>query len=142
MQNNNYRDEDNGTSKRRNSLNMFLEQNPNFQGISYIDIWCLLAHQFYISQQRTQIPYKDLERFAKNKDEVNSETTHMQNKNYHINGYRIKKIKCILMQKLEISTKEKQDNTSEIENLKNEKENLREAMNQLITFVKEMLSKT
>ena len=77
--------------------------------------------------------------YSKNKDEIDSETTHMLNKKYHINGYRITKIKGILMLKSDVPTKEKQDNISEIDNLKNEIENLREALNQLITFVKEKL---
>ena len=77
--------------------------------------------------------------YSKNKDEIDSETTHMLNKKYHINGYRITKIKGILMLKSDVPTKEKQDNISEIDNLKSEIENLREALNQLITFVKEKL---
>lgn len=57
-----YTDEDNDVDKRRNSLIMFFGKNPNFQGIRYIEIWRLLTNQFYISQQRDQIPHKDLER--------------------------------------------------------------------------------
>lgn len=33
-----YTDEDNGNSQRRNSFIRFLEENTNFQGISYIEI--------------------------------------------------------------------------------------------------------
>ena len=37
--------------------------------------------------------------YAKNKDEVNKLTTHKLNKMYHIVGYRITKIKGVLMLK-------------------------------------------
>ena len=63
--------------------------------------------------------------YAKHKEEVDVLTTHKLNKMYKIDGYRITKIKCELMLKVDkhVKEKEKEEGVSEdeINELRNEK---------------------
>lgn len=85
--------------------------------------------------------------YSKNKDEIDSMTTHKLNKLYHIEGYRITKIKGKLCLKKETkkqsSLKKEEDKRSyeeddvqslyeEINNLKMEIENLKKTINLII----------
>ncbi len=69
--------------------------------------------------------------YAKHKDEIDELTTHKLNKMYHINGYRITKIKGILMlKKWDSENKTKNNaNNQEIEEIK-------ETVNSIINFLK------
>ena len=75
--------------------------------------------------------------YAKHKEEVDSLTTHKLNKMYHIEGYRITKIKGELMLKVDRHVKEKEEGESEdeINELRNEIKNIKEALNKLIEYV-------
>ena len=98
--------------------------------------------------------------YSKNKDEVDKLTTHKLNKMYKIDGYRITKIKGVLMLKKwegidEKSTgisniKELESNlkTAELENfvrsktllLESEIKEIKETVNKIITFIQETTS--
>ena len=75
--------------------------------------------------------------YAKHKEEVDSLTTHKLNKLYKIEGYRITKIKGELMLKVDRHVKEKEEGESEdeINELRNEIKNIKEALNKLIEYV-------
>ena len=87
--------------------------------------------------------------YAKHKDEVDSLTTHKLNKLYHIDNYRITKIKGELMLKVDRKVKEKSeahcagdrvpDGEDEINELRNDIKNIKETMNKLIEFVNSTL---
>ena len=72
--------------------------------------------------------------YAKHKDEVDSLTTHKLNKLYHIEGYRITKIKGELMLKVDRKVKEETEE-DEINELRNEIKNIKDALNKLIEYV-------
>ena len=79
--------------------------------------------------------------YAKHKEEVDSLTTHKLNKMYHINGYRITKIKGELMLKIDRKMKDKGDETEEetvheeINELRDEIKNIKDTVNHLIEFI-------
>ena len=77
--------------------------------------------------------------YSKNKDEVDKLTTHKLNKMYHINNYRITKIKGILMLKEDKKVKNDISEThptwSDIDELKVELEKIKETVNKLINFI-------
>ena len=94
--------------------------------------------------------------YAKHKDEVDALTTHKLNKMYHIEGYRITKIKGELMLKVDKHIKEKVENeertpkgtaasgyeegiNEEINELGNEIKNIKDTLNKLIEFVNNTL---
>lgn len=76
--------------------------------------------------------------YAKNKDEVDKLTTHKLNKMYHIVGYRITKIKGELMLKEDRKPKIKEDEESEINELRSEINNIKEAVNKLIEIINQV----
>ena len=84
--------------------------------------------------------------YSKNKDEIDSLTTHKLNKMYHIEGYRITKIKgklCLKKDmkkemKKEIKEEIKEDKRNyedEINYLKMEIENLKKTINSIIDII-------
>ena len=80
--------------------------------------------------------------YAKHKDEIDALTTHKLNKMYHIEGYRITKIKGELMlkkdPKLKMKEKEEAINeeiNEEINELRDEIKNIKDALNKLIEYV-------
>ena len=78
--------------------------------------------------------------YAKNKDEVDKMTTHKLNKMYHIDSYRITKIKGVLMLKKVSKLKNneqflKDEIHDEISELRNEIANIKETVNRLIEFM-------
>lgn len=80
--------------------------------------------------------------YAKHKDEIDSLTTHKLNKMYHIEGYRITKIKGELMlkkdPKLKMKEKEEAINeeiNEEINELKSEIKEIRDTVNKIIEFL-------
>ncbi len=73
--------------------------------------------------------------YSKNKDEVDKLTTHKLNKMYHIVGYRITKIKGVLMLKEDKKVKNDDDENDEIFELKVELEKIKETVNKLINFI-------
>ena len=85
--------------------------------------------------------------YAKHKEEVDSLTTHKLNKMYHIDGYRITKIKGELMLKIDRKMKDKalNDETEEetvheeINELRNEIKNIKDTVNHLIEFINKTL---
>ena len=84
--------------------------------------------------------------YAKHKEEVDSLTTHKLNKMYHIDGYRITKIKGELMLKIDRNVKDKTLNDEEsvdiheeINELRNEIKNIKYTVNHLIEFINKTL---
>ena len=84
--------------------------------------------------------------YAKHKEEVDSLTTHKLNKMYHIDGYRITKIKGELMLKIDRNVKDKTLNDEEsvdiheeINELRNEIKNIKDTVNHLIEFINKTL---
>ena len=76
--------------------------------------------------------------YAKHKDEIDSPTTHKLNKMYHIEGYRITKIKGELMLKKDpkLKMKEKEEAINEeINELKSEIKEIRDTVNKIIEFL-------
>lgn len=74
--------------------------------------------------------------YTKNKDEVDKLTTHKLNKLYHIKGYRITRIKNILMLKKDYGPAEQPEPNKPSESkLKNDVETLKEKVNQIIEFL-------
>lgn len=76
--------------------------------------------------------------YAKHKDEIDSLTTHKLNKMYHIEGYRITKIKGELMLKKDpkLKMKEKEEAINEeINELKSEIKEIRDTVNKIIEFL-------
>ncbi len=83
--------------------------------------------------------------YAKHKEEVDALTTHKLNKMYHVDSYRITKIKGELMLKKDPKLTIKEDETinetvnEEITELKNEIKNIKDTMNKLIEYVNNTL---
>ena len=81
--------------------------------------------------------------YAKHKEEVDALTTHKLNKLYHIDGYRITKIKGELMLKIDRKVKEKEkeegESEDEINELRNEIKNIKDTVNHLIEFINKTL---
>ena len=78
--------------------------------------------------------------YSKHKEEVDSLTTHKLNKMYHIEEYRITKIKGVLMLKKDpkIKVKEKEEAMNdEIEELRTEINEIRDAVNKIISFMQQ-----
>ena len=87
--------------------------------------------------------------YAKNKDEVNKLTTHKLNKMYHIVGYRITKIKGVLMLKEDTESRRPKISIDVVDELKDEMarqrldiddtkvevEKIKETVNKLINFI-------
>ena len=76
--------------------------------------------------------------YAKNKDEVDKQTTHKLNKMYHIIGYRITKIKGELMLKEDHKVKDKSINDEiheDINEIREEIKNIKDTVNKLIEFI-------
>lgn len=79
--------------------------------------------------------------YAKHKEEVNALTTHKLNKLYHIEGYRITKIKGELMLKADNHKGEDDEENikKEIKKLKNEISKIYEEMNKIIGYIDERI---
>ena len=73
--------------------------------------------------------------YSKHKRDVDSMTTHKLNKLYHINGYRITKIKGTLMLK-RFEPKEEKNTDSEILSIKENIRELQDAVNSIILHLK------
>lgn len=85
--------------------------------------------------------------YAKNKADIDSSTTHKLNKMYHIKGYRITKIKNVLMLKkwddevastrcLRRTEEHSKENTNDrIEELNNEIKSMKETINKIIQYL-------
>lgn len=69
--------------------------------------------------------------YSKHKNEVDSQTTHRLNKLYHVKGYRITKIKGILM--LKKWTEEQKESSNNIEE---EIQEMKNAINSIIRYLK------
>lgn len=84
--------------------------------------------------------------YSKNKEEVDKLTTHKLNKMYKIDGYRITKIKGVLMLKKWVEKDEKEIvskaslRTESIEELRNEINEIRNTVNKIISFLQESSS--
>lgn len=83
--------------------------------------------------------------YSKNKEEVDKLTTHKLNKMYKIDGYRITKIKGVLMLKKWVEKDEKEigkasPRTDAIEELRNEINEIRNTVNKIISFLQESSS--
>ena len=78
--------------------------------------------------------------YSKHKRDVDSMTTHKLNKLYHINGYRITKIKGTLMLKRFEPKKEvsEQEKNTEIMTIKENIRELQDAVNSIILHLKGM----
>ncbi len=72
--------------------------------------------------------------YSKNKASVDELTTHKLNKMYHIDGYRITRIKNQLM--LKKWDKNKVNIEEEMDNIKNDIKNLQDAVNKIILYLK------
>ena len=79
--------------------------------------------------------------YSKNKDDIDSLTTHKLNKMYHIDGYRITKIKGKLCLKKWIdkdkdkNEKNSTTNKCDISELKNEIKQLKVVINKIIEYI-------
>ena len=76
--------------------------------------------------------------YVKHKDEIDDKTTNILNKMYHIDGYRITKIKNVLMlKKYEKKTSEASTMypPSEILEIKNEINELKQTINNIIKYL-------
>ena len=85
--------------------------------------------------------------YSKNKEEVDALTTHKLNKMYHIDNYRITKIKGVLMLKKDTKPKIKEmdkvigdEIRDEINELKNEIDEIRHVVNKIISFLQDSSS--
>ena len=72
--------------------------------------------------------------YSKNKALVDEMTTHKLNKLYHIDGYRITRIKNVLM--LKKYDKNKMCVVDEIENIKNDISEMKETINKIILILR------
>ena len=72
--------------------------------------------------------------YSKNKAMVDELTTHKLNQLYHIDGYRITRIKNVLM--LKKYDKNKMCVVDEIENIKNDISEMKETINKIILFLR------
>ena len=79
--------------------------------------------------------------FTKNKDEIESLTTHKLNKLYKINGYRITKIKGILMLKKSTDTLNTDNSANSplvpenLQELQDEIKNIKSTVNHIIEYL-------
>ena len=81
--------------------------------------------------------------YTKNKDEMDNMTTHKLNKLYKIEGYRITKIKNVLMLKKDSQSSPSNDNvagrfspsTTTIDELKDEIAKIQDPINQIISYL-------
>ena len=74
--------------------------------------------------------------YTKNKDAIDSLTTHKLNKLYKIEGYRITKIKNVLMLKKDSQTSNTTISTTPtIEQLKDEITKIKDTINQIISYL-------
>ena len=73
--------------------------------------------------------------YSKNKEEVDALTTHKLNKMYKILGYRITKIKGVLMLKKLVGKEEKEEQSNE--ELKKETDEIRNIVNKIISFLQQ-----
>lgn len=73
--------------------------------------------------------------YAKNKADIDSSTTHKLNKMYHIKGYRITKIKNVLMLKKWDDEHSKENTNDRIEELNNEIKSMKETINKIIQYL-------
>ena len=76
--------------------------------------------------------------YAKHKEEIGPLTTHKLNKLYHIDDYRITKIKGALMLKKDPKLKMKESEETlndEIDELRDEIKNIKDTMNKLIQYI-------
>ena len=74
--------------------------------------------------------------YNKHKEEIDSTTTHKLNKLYHIKGYRITKIKDVLMLKKHEEKKHEEKKEEEPEmNVQDEIRQMKETINRIIQFL-------
>ncbi|KAK8881864.1 hypothetical protein M9Y10_044500 [Tritrichomonas musculus] len=74
--------------------------------------------------------------YAKNKTDFDSQTTHKLNKLYHIKGYRITKIKNVLMlKKWDDEHHSKENINDKIEEINNEISSMKDAINKIIQYL-------
>lgn len=80
--------------------------------------------------------------YSLNKEELNNLTTHKLNKMYHVKGYRITKIKGVLMlkkwdegKKLSTPLDENNVNSNDIEEIREEIKKIKTALNNVINFL-------
>lgn len=74
--------------------------------------------------------------YNKHKEEIDSTTTHKLNKLYHIRGYRITKIKDVLMLKKHEEKKHEEKKEEEPEmNVQDEIRQMKETINRIIQFL-------
>lgn len=73
--------------------------------------------------------------YAKNKADIDSSTTHKLNKMYHIKGYRITKIKNVLMLKKWDDEHSKENTNDRIDELNNEIKSMKETINKIIQYL-------
>ena len=74
--------------------------------------------------------------YLNNKEELDSQTTHKLNKKYHVIGYRITKIKGVLMLKKWDQKKEEViDYSEDLEEIKEQITKLKAAMNEIIGWI-------
>ena len=79
--------------------------------------------------------------YLNNKEELDSQTTHKLNKKYHVLGYRITKIKGVLMLKKWNDKKVKEeeevtvDYTEEFDEIKDQIQKIKSTMNEIISWI-------
>ena len=76
--------------------------------------------------------------YTKNKDEVDTLTTNRLNKLYKINGYRITKIKGVLMLKKDTETNNSANSSlviNDLSELQDEIKNIKSTVNQIIQYL-------
>ena len=73
--------------------------------------------------------------YAKNKDEIDSQTTHKLNKQYHIKGYVITKIKGELCLKKPWIKKNNNESSSNLLDLESRVKRLEETVNKIIDLI-------
>lgn len=76
--------------------------------------------------------------YSKNKDEIDSMTTHKLNKMYFINGYRITKIKGKLCLKNHVE--KENDESCELNKMKKEIEQLKSTINEIIKVINQYIT--
>ena len=76
--------------------------------------------------------------YSKNKDEIDSMTTHKLNKMYFINGYRITKIKGKLCLKKYVE--KENDESCELNKMKKEIELLKSTINEIIKVINQYIT--
>ena len=82
--------------------------------------------------------------YSKHKNEIDNETTHKLNKLYHIQGYRITKIKGVLMLKKWDDSKVKPNeefvSLNDIEEIREDIKKIKATVNNIIEFINTKLS--